>query len=537
MKKIILSTIFISFSLLLKAADRYWVGVNASWDGTPNLKWSTTSGGVGGASEPTSSDNVFFDANSGTGAVTVMTTTVKCLNLNFAGFSGTFVGGAGAEVWIYGNLTLSATMTFAYNYNIRFKATSGFHSITSNGIEFGCSVYFDGNGGNWELIDDMILNNSAQTLELVRGTFNTNNRNITCGRFISSNSNIRSLIMGTGMWTLTGSGSNVWDFSDTTNLNFNCGTSTIKITGVAGSDCFFVTGSQVYYNIWTTLLGYYTLFIGGIPQMNNLIAEPGSWLQFSPGAFYTLHSATLIGTASNKIIMTANGSSDWNIVKAGGGIVSCDYLQLDHSQASPSLTWYAGSHSTDNGGNTGWIFSSLPLKLLKFTGIINEQKNILLSWTTSNEINTSHFNIQRSYDGKEFVAVANIYSKSTNDNIKNYTYEDNKYSLNKAKIYYRLQMFDKDGSFTYSSIKSVNIVNKTQTISIYPNPVKGNNFTIDIGNEVVKLIGYKITTIEGKKVMQGNVVSRQQTINLTHLNKGTYIIKLDNGIQEKFIKD
>jgi hypothetical protein len=44
-------------------ADRYWVGVtNQDWNNTGN--WSATSGGGSGASFPTGSDNVFFDANS-----------------------------------------------------------------------------------------------------------------------------------------------------------------------------------------------------------------------------------------------------------------------------------------------------------------------------------------------------------------------------------------------------------------------------------------------------------------------------------------
>jgi len=47
-------------------ADRYWVGGSGNWDDP--LKWSTTSGGAGGASVPTSPDDVYFDANSDTGS-------------------------------------------------------------------------------------------------------------------------------------------------------------------------------------------------------------------------------------------------------------------------------------------------------------------------------------------------------------------------------------------------------------------------------------------------------------------------------------
>ena len=45
-------------------ADRYWILGTGTWDSTSTTNWSTSSGGAGGASVPTASDNVFFDANS-----------------------------------------------------------------------------------------------------------------------------------------------------------------------------------------------------------------------------------------------------------------------------------------------------------------------------------------------------------------------------------------------------------------------------------------------------------------------------------------
>lgn len=52
-------------------ANRYWVGGTGTWDTLNVLNWSTTSGGVGGASVPTASDNAYFDTNSGSGTVSV----------------------------------------------------------------------------------------------------------------------------------------------------------------------------------------------------------------------------------------------------------------------------------------------------------------------------------------------------------------------------------------------------------------------------------------------------------------------------------
>ena len=61
-------------------ANRYWVGGVGSWSST--TKWSLTSGGASGASVPTATDDVIFDANSGlTGATATVDTAQTCNNL------------------------------------------------------------------------------------------------------------------------------------------------------------------------------------------------------------------------------------------------------------------------------------------------------------------------------------------------------------------------------------------------------------------------------------------------------------------------
>ena len=66
MKKLFITLSFLILIILGSVinaigANRYWVGGTDSWDATPGLKWSTISGGTGGAAVPTSTDDVFFD--------------------------------------------------------------------------------------------------------------------------------------------------------------------------------------------------------------------------------------------------------------------------------------------------------------------------------------------------------------------------------------------------------------------------------------------------------------------------------------------
>jgi len=55
-------------------AARFWVGGAGTWNNASTANWAATTGGAAGASAPTSADTATFDANSGTGTVSVAAT-------------------------------------------------------------------------------------------------------------------------------------------------------------------------------------------------------------------------------------------------------------------------------------------------------------------------------------------------------------------------------------------------------------------------------------------------------------------------------
>lgn len=52
-------------------ATYYWVGGSGTWTATSTGNWAASSGGAPGAGPPTSADAILFDANSGTGTITL----------------------------------------------------------------------------------------------------------------------------------------------------------------------------------------------------------------------------------------------------------------------------------------------------------------------------------------------------------------------------------------------------------------------------------------------------------------------------------
>jgi hypothetical protein len=170
----------------------------------------------------------------------------------------------------------------------------------------------------------------------------------------------------------------------------------------------------------------------------------------------------------------------------------------------------------------------LPLTLLNLTGV-EENNMVRLDWQTSNEANVSHFNIQRSTDGGNFISVGHTNAKGSNTVTNSYIYTDNISGVKNSKLYYRLQMVDEDGKTTYSKIIVIPINENGLEISIRPNPAR--SFVIIVTSSVKGDI--LIKDISGRVMLRQNVSNAgDQRINISALAKGIYMVSIiDSGIK------
>lgn len=286
-------------------ANRYWVLGTGTWDATSTTNWSTSSGGAGGASVPTASDNVFFDANSnvGTGAftVTMASSPRVCNDFTASGLDGTMtLAGTSIGLTVSGSLTFPATnFSATYTGTTTFNATTTGKTVTTNGVAFGGAVNFNGVGGEWTL--GSALNIGANNLTLSNGTFDTSssgNYAITAGAFGASNSNTRTINLNAS--TLTFSSTTGWNIATSTNATLNAGTSTINLSSASPT---FDGGGLSYYNVAFTSTT-------STPGNKNIVGAN----TFNNLTFSTIASAgtNSIQIFANQIIngtLTANGSS------------------------------------------------------------------------------------------------------------------------------------------------------------------------------------------------------------------------------------
>lgn len=211
--------------------------------------------------------------------------------------------------------------------------------------------------------------------------------------------------------------------------------------------------------------------------------------------------------------------------------------------------WLFGGYGFDGSAsgvlNDLWKISSfqvpLPLHLLHFSGVLNNNTTHL-KWEAEQETNFSHFNIQRSTDGTSFTTIGNV-AGAGNSNRNTYAFSDNGlHNLSLQKIFYRLQLMDKDGRFTYSKILQFDMKQKGGMITLFPNPaVQSVNLSFDqlvAGKTLVTVIDMRGLTVRS---LTENIAAGRISLNMdvSTLPAGTYLVSVINAdglLQQKFIK-
>ena len=125
-------------------------------------------------------------------------------------------------------------------------------------------------------------------------------------------------------------------------------------------------------------------------------------------------------------------------------------------------------------------------------------------------------------------------------NIDGDTYAASDVISGDGKLYYRLQLVDKNGAFTYSKTVVVTI-NSGFKFSLYPNPVR-SNLTMHVENNKTEDVTLQVVSVQGKIVYQQqthlNAGITDVALDVSSLAQGSYILVVKGEIiqQKQFIK-
>lgn len=259
------------------------------------------------------------------------------------------------------------------------------------------------------------------------------------------------------------------------------------------------------------------------------------------------------------------GSNKWTWVKGDNTV---DHVGVYGTQGMPDSSNKSGARNgsvswADGDGNL-WLFGGygfdgntagalndlwkikgsgpiLPVHLLHFSGALYHEA-AHLQWKTEQEKNFSHFNIERSFDETYFSTIG-IVTGSGNNSMNYYSFTDDLRNQQPQEVFYRLQLMDKNGHFTYSKVLRFDLKQKAIRITVFPNPA-ANSLNLSFYQIKQGLVMISITDMKGvtvKKQTEYLPAGRISiNIDVSTLPVAGYILSVINSdgatVQQKFIK-
>ena len=183
--------------------------------------------------------------------------------------------------------------------------------------------------------------------------------------------------------------------------------------------------------------------------------------------------------------------------------------------------------------------SILPLTLISFTAKKIEVGKVSLDWLSNNEINTSHFVIERSTNGFLFEPAGSVPATG----IGGYSYSFTSMILSTVPTYYyRLKMVDADDHFIYSKIILVKNGAAKQDLWVVNNPFEAF-IKLRLAKQSQQKIKIELINAVGNKLFYKEFGARSLiTIDLSsmQLNRGVYFLRAEvdgNVYTRKLVKN
>lgn len=182
-------------------------------------------------------------------------------------------------------------------------------------------------------------------------------------------------------------------------------------------------------------------------------------------------------------------------------------------------TWVDGIWGTAAGLDCSVI--ALPLEYASFQVELIDS-DVEIRWTTSSEINTDYFQIEKSHEGIEWSALERVQAAGNSQVEIQYSTQDNQVQF--GTTYYRIKSVDLDGTVQYSDIQSVTRQRDDLTsLSVFPNPSTGvfriDNSSLPPDREWT----YVVYNTQGQIIKQQNI---QNTSEFFIREAGVYMIQV-----------
>lgn len=300
------------------------------------------------------------------------------------------------------------------------------------------------------------------------------------------------------------------------------------------------------------------------PVSGTNINDPAQWqstffsteLQVTPGFSLTRMSGNQFFTVSGSNITNSATTPNGASVNTVGGLfqdlgaasgsfrvngtlktlVLKVYLRGSNASQFPWSTVQANVNGGNRNPFTGdiwWVSAStepaqlitLPSTGLNLNAVLNGN-DVVLNWKTLTEINSNHFEIERSTDGRTFSTIGS--RNAAGNSVTEISYSLIDPAMNASVYYYRVKLVDNDNRYSYSNVAMVRKAGSVKDVRMFPNPASSQvnlEFSNAKGNYVISLFNQGGQEVVSQKASITFGV-QYIAVNRNSLASGSYLVRV-----------
>lgn len=420
--------------------------------------------------------------------------------------------------WSYSNVNYTTTSQDVINgtgsaYTNPPTSTSGYRSITTpylnvNSTSLTVSFKYK--------VSSKINGNSTRTIEIV--LVDKNGAAISLQTITMDNNTATSVYTFNNTFTLATTG--VYRLE-------------LRIGGATGDG----NSRVIFDDLYASASAYYTSFcnpaataVNDSYSSNTISNVSGNVLSNDnfPADNETYSAVLVTAPTQGTLVLNANGTFTFTPV-AGytGGTITFTYQVTDNGYAP----------TTSNTATVSIYYATpaiLPINILSFNAT-KESSSVKISWKVSQNETGDFFVVEKSTDGKNFIAITTVETNGTKGTSV-YATTDNASS---STTYYRLKIVNRDNSVTYSKVVIVKGENESVDVQVMNNPAAVNlNITYKADRQINSTL--KVYSMSGAQVYQTKLNASAGTTNISvpvnQLQNGSYVLVIDSAQGRKAIQ-
>jgi hypothetical protein len=230
-----------------------------------------------------------------------------------------------------------------------------------------------------------------------------------------------------------------------------------------------------------------------------------------------------------------------NVINVNNAITNTSYQPKSHLFSPTKSGQYVIGFKYTSSVNNDLLFLDdirltatgvLPVTLVYFKAKLNNDNQVKLSWQTKNEVNLSHFDIQRSKDGINFEPIGTTNSRGGNTTTDYEYYDRNPLS---DVSYYRLSEVDKDGKTETSNTESISM-KSFYALNLYPNPSSKEVF---VKMENTDNVNIRVFSLIGQEMSIKQEVLSKHEVRVTPIQSlipGIYMVSVASKTETRVLK-